>query len=254
MIGQSTSFSRYQDPLQMIYSENFSQDIEREKECLTLTPLDDNFLPIDTEDEFVPRYLKEDDRSSWLSDGSVIENHPVDFSVHNAKNQNLSDDGLETAQEIDKQRKMFKSPFYWNTEPHSPNPTNTPSPRPTLTPSPLPHNLPSQHSDGVIKTRKRPPRPPSRTDSLNPNSKSNRRPKSSIATTRRCSDLPGRPLSVPSPYHLTHKPGSLLSIPCPTPTSRRQSSTCSSKLFISQEEIDKDVDLILRNLDIEKEY
>ena len=144
---------------------------------------------------------------------------------------------------------MSKSPFYWNIEFHSPNPATTPSPVPAQTPSPLPPHLSSQHSNGVRKTRKRPPRPPSRTDSLNPNSTSKTRPKSSIVKTRRSSDLPGRPLSVPNPYHLRSRPGSMLSIPCPT--ARRPSSSCSTKLSVSQEEVDKDVDLILRNLDIE---
>ena len=252
LIAQSTSFSRYQDPPQMIYSENFSQGIEREKECLNFTPLDDNFLPIETEDDFVPRYIKEDDRSSWLSDGSVIDNLPLDFSMQGTKKQNLStfsDEGSEHAQDSDRRSQMSKSPFYWNIESHSPNPATTPSPVPAQTPSPLPPHLSSQPSNGVRKTRKRPPRPPSRTDSLNPNSTSKTRPKSSIVKTRRSSDLPGRPLSVPNPYHLRSRPGSMLSIPCPT--DRRPSSSCSTKLFVSQEEIDKDVDLILRNFDIE---
>ena len=148
---------------------------------------------------------------------------------------------------------MSRSSFYCNIESHSPNTTDTPSPVLTLTPSSLPPNIPSQHSNVVVKTRKQPPRPPSRTDSLNPKSTSKRRPKSSIATTRRSSDLPARPLSVPAPSHLRSRQGSLLSIPCPTPTSRRPSSTCSTKLYVSQEEIDKDVDMILRNLDIEQE-
>eukprot|EP00092_Neocalanus_flemingeri_P011724 GFUD01012641.1.p1 GENE.GFUD01012641.1~~GFUD01012641.1.p1 ORF type:complete len:470 (-),score=74.08 GFUD01012641.1:33-1442(-) len=253
LIGQSTSFSRYQDPPQMIYSENFSQGIEREKECLNFTPLDDNFLPIETEVDFVPRYIKEDDRSSWLSDGSVIDNLPLDYPIQCAKKQNLStfsDEGSEQAQDLDRRSQMSKSPFYWNAESHSPLPGNTPSPVPTLTPSPLPPHLASQHSNGVVQTRKRPPRPPSRTDSLNPNSTAKRRPKSSLVKPRRSSDLPGRPLSVPAPYHLVPRPGSMLSIPCPT--ARRPSSSCSTKLYVSQEEIDKDVDLILRNLDIEQ--
>jgi len=251
LIGQSTSFSRYQDPPQIIYSENFSQGITSEKECLTFTPLDDNFLPIETEVDFVPRYIKDDDRSSWLSDGSVIDNPPLDSSLESAKKQNLStfsDDCSENAYEIDRRSQMSRSPFYWNIESQSPNPTQTPSPVPTLTPSPLPQATSSQQCNGVQKTKKRPPRPPSRTDSLNPKSTSKRRPKSSIATTRRSSDFPIRPLSVPSPNHI--RPGSILSIPCPQ-ARRPSSSSCSSKVFVSQEEIDKDVDLILRNLDID---
>jgi len=252
LIGQSTSFSRYQDPPQMIYSENFSEGIETEKECLTFTPLDDNFMPIETESDFVPRYIKDDDRSSWLSDGNDSSMLPSDFSVQNIKKQNLStfsDDSFDPAQESDRRSQMSKSPFYWNIESQSPNPTETPSPVPTLTPSPLPLHLTSQHSNGIIKSKKRPPRPPSRTDSLNPKSKSKLRPKSSIATTRRSSDLPCRPLSVPSPHNIKQRPGSLLSIPCPSP--RRPSSSCSTKLFVSQEDIDKDVNLILKNLDVE---
>merc|ERR1719500_302170 len=251
LIGQSTSFSRYQDPPQMIYSENFTQGIEREKECLTFTPLDDNFLPIETEVDFVPRYIKDDDRSSWLSDGSVVENHPLALSQQSAKNQNLStfsDECSDNAQEVDRRSQMSKSPFYWNIESQSPNPPHTPSPVPTLSPSPLPQALSSQQSNGLHKPKKRPPRPPSRTDSLNPKSTSKRRPKSSIAATRRGSDFPIRPLSVPSPSHV--RPGSMLSIPCPQ-AQGRPSSSCSSRVFLSQEDIDKDVDLILRNLDID---
>jgi len=251
LIGQSTSFSRYQDPPQMIYSENFSQGIEREKECLTFTPLDDNFMPVETEVDFVPRYIKDDDRSSWLSDGSVIENLPLDFSVQIAKDQNIlsfSDEGSDHAQDVKRRSQRSRSPEYWNIESHSPNPTTTPSPVPTLTPSPLPPHFANHHSNTVIKARKHPPRPPSRTDSLNPNSISKGRPKSAIASARRSSDLPGRPLSVPSPYNLRPRRGSMLSIPCPS--ARRPTSSCSTKPFVSQEDIDKDVDLILRNLDI----
>jgi len=249
LIGQR--FSRYQDPPQIIYSENFSQGINSEKECLTFTPLDDNFLPIETEVDFVPRYIKDDDRSSWLSDGSLIDNLPIDSSLENNKKQNLSafsEECSEDAQEIDRRSQMSKSPFYWNIESQSPHPTQTPSPVPTLTPSPLPQALSSQQSNGIQKTKKRPPRPPSRTDSLNPKSTSKQRPKSSIATTRRRSDIPIRPLSVPSPNHIRH--GSILSIPCHQ-ARRPSSSSGSSKMFVSQEEIDKDVDLILRNLDIQ---
>ena len=139
---------------------------------------------------------------------------------------------------------MSRSPFYRNIESHSPYPTDTPVP--TLTPSPLPPNVYRQHSNAVITSKKRPPRPPSRTGSLNPNSTSKYRPKSSIATTRRSSDLPTQPLSLPAPNHSRSRAGSMLSNPCPTPSA---SSTCSINLFVSQEEID----LILRNLDIKQE-
>merc|ERR1712106_952370 len=109
LIGQSTSFSRYQDPPQMIYSENFREGIETEKECLTFTPLDDNFMPIETKHDFVPRYIKDDDRSSWLSDGNDSSMLPSDFSVQNIKKQNLStfsDEGFDPAQENDRRSQM----------------------------------------------------------------------------------------------------------------------------------------------------
>ena len=152
--------SRYQDPPQMIYSENFSQGIEREKERLHFTPLDDNFQPIETEVDFVPRYIKEDCARSWESDGSgvEVESNPLD------RQHNLSTFGEEvTSVETDRRSQMSRSPFYWSIDSPSPAPAVTPSPVPPPTPSPAPVN-------GAVKTRKRPPRPPSRTDSLNPNS------------------------------------------------------------------------------------
>merc|ERR1712083_695338 len=118
--------------------ENFSQEIASEKECLTFTPLDDNFLPIDTEVNFVPRYIKDDDRSSWLSDGSVIDNLTLDSSLESTKKQSLStfsEECSENAQETDRRSQMSRSPFYWNIESQSSHPTQTPSPVPTLTPS-----------------------------------------------------------------------------------------------------------------------
>ena len=135
----------------MIYSENFSQEIEKEKECLTFTTLDDNFLPFDTDDDFVPRYIRDDDRLSWLSDGSVIDNVQLDFSVPNANNQNhgtFSDEESDQTQEVDRRSQMSGSPFYWNIESYSPYPTDTPVP--TLTLSPLPPNVYRQHSNAII--------------------------------------------------------------------------------------------------------
>eukprot|EP00092_Neocalanus_flemingeri_P087143 GFUD01109915.1.p1 GENE.GFUD01109915.1~~GFUD01109915.1.p1 ORF type:complete len:192 (-),score=49.31 GFUD01109915.1:10-585(-) len=190
-----------------MYSENFSEESKKEKELLTYTSLDDNFLPIETEDDFVPRYIKEEDRLSWLSDGSVFDTLPLESSTP-AKKQNIStfsDDGSEHTQDIN-------------------------------------------HSG--VYPRKVPPKPPSRTDSLKPNSISKSRPKSSsIARTLLSSSLPGRPDSVPASDHSPSRPGSRLSTPCPS--GRRPGYDCSTALGVDQEEIDKDVGIILRNLDIE---
>jgi len=69
-----------------------------------------------------------------------------------------------------------------------------------------------------------------REDSLTPQSKNRR--KSSSATYRRSFDIP-RTLT------LAFRPGSLISVPCPSVS--RPSSSCGYK-YISQEEIDKDVE------------
>ena len=184
--SQSRTLSRYQDPPQMIYSETFSQGLDREKEQLHhFTPIDDNFAPIETEVDFVPRYIKDDERASWLSEGSILDtsscNHKKNLST-------FSDDGSELAPDTDRRSLMSRSPFYWNIESHSPTPTIN-----ELGHSPIP-----------VKTKKKPPRPPSRTDSLNPRSTKKARPKSSITTRHHThADIPSRRLSVPVPCHMT---------------------------------------------------
>ena len=237
--AQSRSFTRYQDPPQMIYSETFSQGLEREKERLhQFTPIDDNFAPIETEVDFVPRYIKDDERASWLSEGSILDTTASSSNCNHKKNlSTFSDEGSEA----DRRSQMSKSPFYWTLESHSPTPSSTINGTITV-------SSPSTQSS----SKKKPPRPPSRTDSLNPRSTSKRRPQSSILTNRQHHDpsIPSRRLSVPVPYHMSSRPGSVLSnhssIPPPSPTFPPAPA-------ISQEQIDKDVHSILRNLDIVEE-
>ena len=133
---------------------------------------------------------------------------------------------------------MSKSPFYWTLESQSPTPTmncSRPRPLPTATSS----------------ARKKPPRPPSRTDSLNPRSTTKARPKSSITTRNTHADIPTRRLSVPVPCHMSSRPGSVISnhsFASASPT-----ITIPPAPAISQDQIDKDVHIILRNLDIVEE-
>ena len=135
---------------------------------------------------------------------------------------------------------MSKSPFYWTLESHSPTPTmncSSPSPLPTATAS----------------ARKKPPRPPSRTDSLNPRSTTKPRPKSSITTRNTHADIPSRRLSVPVPCHMSSRPGSVISNHSFGHASASPTITIPPAPAISQEQIDKDVHIILRNLDIVEE-
>ena len=223
LIRQSRSFSRYQDPPQMIYSETFSQGIDREKERLhQFTPLDDNFVPVETDVDFVPRYIKEDERASWLSEGSILD---TSGSNHKKNLSTFSDDGSDIVTiENDRRSQLSRSPFYWTLESQSPTPTNKEQ-------SPQPNS-----------NRKKPPRPPSRTDSLNPRSTKKTRPQSSIShytALQTVSDIPTRRLSVPVPSHLS-------GLPPPSPVFPPAPA-------LSQQQIDKDVDSILRNFDILEE-
>merc|ERR1712110_297763 len=194
----------------MIYSETFSQGLDREKERLhQFTPIDDNFAPIETDVDFVPRYIKDDERASWLSEGSILDT----ASCSHKKNMaTFSDECSDLANETDRRSQMSKSPIYWTLESHSPTPTMNCS-----SPSPLPT---ASTTTTTAPARKKPPRPPSRTDSLNPRSTTKTRPKSSISHrpgVQPAGDIPTRRLSVPVPSHLTGRPGSLISLPPPSP-------------------------------------
>ena len=241
--SQSRSLSRYQDPPQMIYSETFSQGLDREKERLhQFTPIDDNFAPIETDVDFVPRYIKDDERASWLSEGSILDtascNHKKNLST-------FSDECSDLANETDRRSQMSKSPFYWTLESHSPTPTMNCS-----SPSPLPT---ASTTTTTAPARKKPPRPPSRTDSLNPRSTTKARPKSSITVRNAQADIPSRRLSVPVPCHMSSRPGSAISNHSLGHSSVSPTITIPPAPAISQEQIDKDVHLILRNLDIVEE-
>ena len=245
--SQSRSLTRYQDPPQMIYSETFSQGLDREKERLhQFTPIDDNFAPIETDVDFVPRYIKDDERASWFSEGSILDtttcNHKKNLST-------FSDEGSDLANETDRRSQMSKSPFYWTLESHSPTPTMT-----CGSPSPLPTTATTATTSSTASTaRKKPPRPPSRTDSLNPRSTTKARPKSSFTSRNSSADIPSRRLSVPVPWHMTSRPGSVISNHSLGHTSPTPTITIPPAPAISQEQIDKDVHLILRNLDIVEE-
>jgi len=238
--SQSRSLSsRYQDPPQMIYSETFSQGLEREKERLhQFTPIDDNFAPVETEVDFVPRYIKDDERASWMSEGSILDTTTSSNYNHKKNLSTFSDECSEPAPEQDRRSQMSRSPFYWTLESHSPTPTvNGTSPSPQPNPS----------------SRKKPPRPPSRTDSLNPRSTTKTRPKSSITSqSLKKSDIPTRRLSVPAPFHMSSRPGSVISNSS-FPSVQSPTFPFPPAPAISQEQIDKDVHSILRNLDIVEE-
>merc|ERR1719225_2295107 len=123
LIRQNRVLSRYEDPPQMIYSETFSAGIEREKERLHhFTPLDDNFVPVETEVDFVPRYIKDDERASWLSEGSILDTNGCN---HKKNLSTFSDDGSDIVTiENDRRSQLSRSPFYWTLESQSPTPTN----------------------------------------------------------------------------------------------------------------------------------
>jgi len=245
-----------QDAPHTIYSEHFSQDLAREKERLhSFTALDDSLCPITNMDlDFTPRYLREDDRVSWISEGSL----PVPVDIHSDPGSNFfpsdgyrpvlstfSEDGSITGPDTVDSRQS-KSPFYWQ----SSTPTSSPVPRP----SPLPPVL-SRHPQK--RNGKTPPRPPSRSDSLNPNSKTkiHSRPKSAAPMRTRASsgspssDFPytSRPLSVPVPGHMSHYHQHS------TPSSRHSSICAPSPTQCpSPRDIEKDVSHILSNLGIEE--
>ena len=226
LIRQNRVLSRYEDPPQMIYSETFSAGIEREKERLHhFTPLDDNFVPVETEVDFVPRYIKDDERASWLSEGSILDTNGCN---HKKNLSTFSDDGSDIVTiENDRRSQLSRSPFYWTLESESPTP-----------------NIAQKDQPASI-ARKKPPRPPSRTDSLNPRSTKKTRPKSSIPSVNSLQqnpDIPTRRLSVPVPCHQSIL--SLPSLPPPSPVFPPAPA-------LSQQQIDKDVDTILRNLDID---
>jgi len=249
--SQSRSLSsRYQDPPQMIYSETFSQGLEREKERLhQFTPIDDNFAPVETEVDFVPRYIKDDERASWMSEGSILDTTTSSNYNHKKNLSTFSDECSEANPDHDRRSQMSRSPFYWTLESQSHSPTPTVMTVNGTSPSPQPINVPT--------SRKKPPRPPSRTDSLNPRSTTKTRPKSSITSQSSKSDIPTRRLSVPAPFHMSSRPGSVVSnfSNSSFPTAHAQSPTFPfpPAPAISQEQIDKDVHSILRNLDIVEE-
>jgi len=230
LLSSSFSGSRYQDPPQTIYSENFSQELAREKERLhQFTPIDDSLCPItDTEVDFTPRYLREDDTGSWLSDNSAaatVEVHsdpgcngtvPSGYSPDGVM---TSDDGSSVGMERDSQ--LSRSPFYWHKEEEDQEPVRPVCRHPPPAVAPKPH-----------RRSRTPPRPPSRTDSLNPASKAKGRPQSVVTRSPLPPLLAGRPLSVPAP-NLSASP-----LPSPTP----------SPSPLSQEEIDNHVCKVLTSL------
>lgn len=231
LLSSSFSGSRYQDPPQTIYSENFSQELAREKERLhQFTPIDDSLCPItDTEVDFTPRYLREDDTGSWLSDNSAaatVEVHsdpgcngtvPSGYSPDGVM---TSDDGSSLGMERDSQ--LSRSPFYWHKE-EDQEPARPVCRHPPPVVAPKPH-----------RRSRTPPRPPSRTDSLNPASKAKGRPQSVVTRSPLPPLVVGRPLSVPAPNLSSTQLASPSATPSPSP--------------LSQEEIDNHVSKVLTSL------
>merc|ERR1719336_3158600 len=182
LLSTTSSFSgsRYQDPPQTIYSENFSQELAREKERLhQFTPIDDSLCPItDTEVDFTPRYLREDDTGSWLSDNSAaatVEVHsdpgcngtvPSGYSPDGVM---TSDDGSSLVSGMERDSQLSRSPFYWHNKEEDQEPARPVCRHPPPAVAPKPH-----------RRSRTPPRPPSRTDSLNPTSKTKGRPQSVV--------------------------------------------------------------------------
>ena len=245
LLDESETKLRYQDPPKLIYSENVNDKQEKNNNPLSFKTFDDNLVAVETDLDLMPRYIRDEDGLSLLSDGTITDNLALDLSGQSDKKQNLStffNDSVDNApvQDVDLRSQMSRSPFYWSVESQSSYPTESPSPVPTLTPSPLPPSFSLPPPSRQEKRKKKPPLPPKRKDSLTPQSKN--RPKSSIATYRRSSDIPRTPT-------LAYRPGSLLSIPCPSVS--RPSSSCSYK-YISQEEIDKDVEIVMKNFEDEK--
>jgi len=243
LLSSSFSGSRYQDPPQTIYSENFSQELAREKERLhQFTPIDDSLCPItDTEVDFTPRYLREDDTGSWLSDGSAaatVEVHS-DPGCNGTVPSGYSPDGVMTSDDgssigLERESQLSRSPFYWHNnnqqqqqdQDHQVE-NDEDTARPVVCRHPPPAVAPKPH-----RRSRTPPRPPSRTDSLNPASKAKGRPQSVVTRSPLPPLLAGRPLSVPAP-NLSASP-----LPSPTP----------SPSPLSQEEIDNHVSKVLTSL------
>ena len=89
----------------MIYSETFSQGLEREKERLhQFTPIDDNFAPVETEVDFVPRYIKDDERASWMSEGSILDTTTTSNYNHKKNLSTFSDECSEANPDHDRRQ------------------------------------------------------------------------------------------------------------------------------------------------------
>jgi len=231
LLSSSFSGSRYQDPPQTIYSENFSQELAREKERLhQFTPIDDSLCPItDTEVDFTPRYLREDDTGSWLSDNSAaatVEVHS-DPGCNGTVPSGYSPDGVMTSDDGSSLGIEARSPFYWHNQQQQDQQEEDQEPARPVCRHPPPAVAPKPH-----RRSRTPPRPPSRTDSLNPASKAKGRPQSVVTRSPLPPLLAGRPLSVPAP--------NLLASPLPSPT--------PSPSPLSQEEIDNHVSKVLTSL------
>jgi len=232
LLSSSFSGSRYQDPPQTIYSENFSQELAREKERLhQFTPIDDSLCPItDTEVDFTPRYLREDDTGSWLSDNSAaatVEVHS-DPGCNGTVPSGYSPDGVMTSDDGSSVGvQEARSPFYWHNHQQQDQQEEDQEPARPVCRHPPPAVAPKPH-----RRSRTPPRPPSRTDSLNPASKAKGRPQSVVTRSPLPPLLAGRPLSVPAP-NLSASP-----LPSPTP----------SPSPLSQEEIDNHVSKVLTSL------
>merc|ERR1712080_22486 len=125
--------------------------------------------------------------------------------------------------------KISKSPFYWHSHAQENQDREDQEPARPVCRHPPPVVAPKPH-----RRSRTPPRPPSRTDSLNPASKAKGRPQSVVTRSPLPPLVAGRPLSVPAPNLSSSQLASPSTTPSPSP--------------LSQEEIDNHVSKVLTSL------
>lgn len=241
---------RYQNPPQTIYSQHFSKNLaQRNQHHHHFTPLDESLCPItDTELGFTPRYLREEVRDFWMSEGSLgtavdIHSDPGGFRTPSDFKHNLralSEDGsINDGYWEDMPRQSYNSPFYCQRE------------SPLVSPVLPSHQHTVLHRCTRQKNGKTPPRPPSRSVSLNPNSKTKTHstPGSSPPLPPSVLQSKNSPTVTMNPPSLdSHTHGSRLSMPCPTPNTPL---TTSAHCVVTNQQIEEDVHHVMSNLGID---
>merc|ERR1711936_678493 len=125
-----------------------------------------------------------------------------------------SDDGSSIRMERDSQ--LSRSPFYWhNHQQQDQQEEETQEAARPVCRHPPPAVAPKPH-----RRSRTPPRPPSRTDSLNPASKAKGRPQSVVTRSPLPPLVAGRPLSVPGPSLSSTQLASPSATPSPSPLSQ----------------------------------